>query len=96
MLLAGKGLGGGVFDGADIGIAHHARRKALDNLQLLGRDLHGLEVRGVSADQLRADDQRLEAEDMADDIAMHPAEIAPGHDAIAYLHVIGAKDAGHD
>ena len=25
-----------------------------------------------------------------------PAEIAPRHDAIAYLHVIGAKDAGHN
>ena len=95
MLLAGEGRRGGHRDGPDIGVANRARREALNNLELLRRNLHRVERRRVAADLLRADEQRIQAEHVADDIAVHAAEIAPGYHALAHGDVIGAEDAGH-
>lgn len=95
MLLAREGGCGGYLDGADIGIADRARGEALNDLELLRWDLHRVERRGVAAHLLWTDDQRLDAEHVADDIAVHAAEIAPGHHALAHLDGIGAEDAGH-
>ena len=93
VVCVGESRGRGNLHGADIGIADHARGEALNDLQLLRRDLHRLQVGRVAADLLWANDQRVEAQHMSNDIAMHIAEVAPGHHALAYLDGIGAENA---
>ena len=93
VVCAGESRGRGNLHCADIGVADHARGEALDDLQLLWRDLHRLQVGGVAADLLWANDQRIEAQHMPDDIAMHVAKVAPGHHALAHMDGIGAENA---
>jgi len=92
VVCVGESRGRGNLHGADIGIADHARGEPLDDFQLFRRDLYRIQARGETTDLLRADNQRIEAQHVPDDVAMHAAEIAPGHHALAHLDGIGAEN----
>ena len=81
--MAGERAGVRGFDGADVGIADAARAKVAEDQDVLGRDGQRFRLGRQAADFLRADDQRVERLDVADDVRGVVAEAAAHHHPVA-------------